>query len=157
MRRLLILSVVPKWRAWQDDPRMTDRHCRRISTSPQLSSVLTAKGIPHRNLGDYCALTGWDEIHAVVTRQLHKLAVASSPRLHATWLDDWSHLIVDEVRNDVFWGELAKRLLRKERPKEVWLQRVASSHPAAPQITVLTRELTLRGMPPRSWVPGNNT
>jgi hypothetical protein len=87
---------------------------RLIGASPGVCEFLRDARLPHASISEYVEVSGWEAIHAQVERALRGLSTPGAGG--APWLDDWSHLIVDEARELFLWSGVARRILAVERP-----------------------------------------
>lgn len=150
MRELLILGTLPRARRAQL-AALGDGWCV-VSTSPWLSAQLDAAGIRHRRPRDYCPPPSWPPRHAATARRLARLARRGPVRPEPAWLDDWSHLLVDELAPSLFWAAAARRLSGDERPRAIHVQRLGA-HPAAAAVAGLARGFAALGWTCHIWTP----
>ena len=147
MRHVLILGTPP------DIAIPPGRDWRVVSTSPWLSAQLDAAGVRHRRAEDYGGPTTWEALHGAAAGSLAGLARGSRRSPEAAWLDDWSHLLADELGVPLFWFAMARGLLRVERPRAIHAQRVAPSSGAAGAVSALTTALETLGRRLTIWPP----
>ena len=150
MRQLLILGTLPAARRPQL-AALGDGWCL-VSTSPWLSAQLDAAGLRHRRPCDYCPPASWPRRHAATARRLARLARSTPVPPDPAWLDDWSHLLVDELGPSLFWADAARRLLADGRPRAVHAQRLGA-HPAAAAVDALARGFAALGWACTAWPP----
>ena len=146
MRQLLILGTLPplaRRAALGGDWRV-------VSTTPWLSAQLDAAGIRHLRTRDYCPPPRWPRLHAATVRRLAGLARRAAAPPDPAWLNDWSHLLVDELAPALFWADAARRLLRTQRPRAVHVQRVGA-HPSAAAVAALAAGFAALGHPCSAW------
>lgn len=147
MRQVLILATPP------DPADMPGAGWRVVSTSPWLSARLDAAGVDHRRAVDYGPPTDWQALHADAAGCLAALARRGAAPPDAAWLDDWSHLLVDELRVPLFWYRVARGLLRAERPRAIHVQRFDPSSGASAAMAALTLAFETLGRPCLPWPP----
>jgi len=150
-RRVIILGALPRRRAWR--AALGREPGRVISISPALSDALVDAGVAHRSSERYFAAADWSAIHDRVAVQLRRMAAGSEAIARSPWLDDWSHLLGDELRDTLYWMRVAEQVLRRERPHQVCVQRLASAHPASPALAALRAAFAQFGHPCRPWPP----
>jgi hypothetical protein len=145
--QVLILATPP------DPARIPGAGWRVVSTSPWLSARLDAAGIGHRRALDYGPSSNWQALHAEAAGCLAALARRSLAPPDADWLDDWSHLLVDELRVPLFWFRVARGLLRVERPHAIHLQTIDPASGAAAAMAALALAFAALGRPCLPWPP----
>lgn len=147
MRHVLILGTPP------DTALPPGRDWRVVSTSPWLSAQLDAVRVHHRRAEDYCGPTTWEALHVAAAGSLAGLARRSREAPDAAWLNDWSHILADELGVPLFWYRVARGLLRVERPRAIHVQRVAPSSGPAGAVRALTTALEALGRRVATWPP----
>jgi hypothetical protein len=150
VRHILILGALPD--AARRAP-LAAVGWRVVSTSPWLSAQLDSAGIAHRRAETYGPPATWPRLHAATARAVNGLAVRSHAAPDGVWLDDWSHLIVDELSEQIFWEGVARGLLRVERPRAIHVQRIDRASSASGPVTALARALDALGRPCAPWPP----
>lgn len=124
---------------------------RVVSTSPWLAAQLRQAGVPHRAAESYATTRTWEALHAAAARRLRDLHRRGGAAADEAWLDDWSHLLVEDLRDQAFWDLVARGVAARERPRRVYVQRVAPPCAAAGAVATLREALAALGLPCRRW------
>jgi len=148
MRRVLILGYVDDAVSRLGDACAGPTDCRLIGLSPAISECLRERRLPHVSVLEYVGSTEWEAIHEEIGRVLQGL---SANVRDVNWLDDWSHLIVDEARALVFWSQVARRILDVEHPAEVFIQKPLESHSSHHALISIASAYRLLGQQVESW------
>jgi hypothetical protein len=150
MRRVLVLGEMPPIAALHGEA-IGGADCTVVSVSPWLDEQLDEAGVASRPAARYAVLADWDAIHARLARVLApggRAAIARAP-----WWDDWSHFLADEARGDLYWAHVARRIVERECPARLFLQRVAAHAGAAGSLAALAAAFTMVGQPWTYWEP----
>jgi len=150
MHRVLILAQLPPAAALRDP--LGDSGGCVISLTPWLSEQLDAADISSRPASDYAETDDWEDIHAELWSALAGQGGGVPPSMPA-WLHDWSHFLVDELRADLYWARVAKRIVELESPMELMIQRVSSQDGPAGGLLALTAAFDLLGQRWSYWEP----
>jgi hypothetical protein len=124
---------------------------RVVSTSRWLSAQLRAVGIQHRDAASYAPTDTWPAVHAAAAQRLRRLRRRAGATVDARWLDDWSHLLVDEVREQIFWELVARGIVARDRPRGAYAQQLAPTAAPYAAVTALTDALVALGVPSSPW------
>jgi hypothetical protein len=151
VRDILILGTLPDARRRAEIAERAG--LRIVSTSPWLSAQLDALAIPHRSADTYAPLRTWEDIHAAAARRVRRLYRRGGAPVDDAWFDDWSHLLVDEVRQQTYWEHVARRLVANGRPQMMEAQRLPPSSAPAMAVIALTRALAALGCRCTPWPP----
>jgi hypothetical protein len=148
MGRVLVLGYVSDAIAGLGDERGAAADWRLISLSPTVSDYLRTVGLPHVSVVEYVTVVGWEAIHEEIAGVLRGLS-ADLP--DDAWLDDWSHLIVDEARVLFFWSHVALGIVDVERPSLVLIQEPLESHSSYLALSSMAAACMLLGQPVETW------
>ena len=150
MRRVVILAQVPDAAVLRATLGKSDACV--ISLTPRLSEQLDDAEILSRPVSDYIDDDGWEDTHAELWRTLSGQGGDLPPAL-PPWLHDWSHFLVDELRADLFWAHVAKRIVEMESPMELMVQRVSAQDGPAGGLSALAAAFDLLGHGWSYWEP----
>jgi hypothetical protein len=150
MRRVVILAELPD-RAFLRGALGDSDGCV-ISLTPWLSEQLDEADISSRLVSDYADTEGWEDIHAELWRALAGQAGGVAPSL-PPWLHDWSHFLIDELRTDLYWARVAKRIVDLDSPTELMIQRVSPQNGPAEGLSALAGAFDLLGQRWSYWEP----
>jgi hypothetical protein len=148
MRRVLVLGYVGDAVVRLGDEVARSADWRLVSLSPAVSDYLRTANVPHVSVVEYVGVIGWEAIHEEIAGVLRGLS-ADPP--DAAWLDDWSHLIVDEARVPFFWSHLAHRIVDVERPSLMLIQEPLESHSSYLALSSMAAACRLLGQPVATW------
>jgi len=146
MNRVLIISALADPCDFIGDEFASSPDCTVVSLSAELSERLASAGISHRCIRDYAASRGWNEMHSRIGDVLAGLPVPDN-----VLLDDWSHLIVDELREMFFWAEVAKAIVTREHPRDLRVQELPAQHPSAGELGWLRSAFDHLAVPWQPW------
>jgi hypothetical protein len=151
MKRVLILGYLSDGveRLYRERVRMADY--RLVSISPEVSEFLRQCRLSHASILEYVEFADWEAIHEEIGRALRELSASVAAPFGAEWLDDWSHLIVDEARELFLWSRAAKRILDVEQPSAVLLQEPAESRSSHRALCTIALACRLLGRNVETW------
>lgn len=151
MKEVLILGHLVAGAEHFDRERVDRPDRRLIGASPAVCELLRDARVAHASLFEYVEDTEWEATHARIARALCELP-APAPDVRGTeWLDDWSHLIVDEARELFLWARVARRILDAERPTTVLLQEPIEARSSRRVLQLMGLAYELLGQRVETW------
>jgi hypothetical protein len=151
MKQVLVLGYPSDGVERLDFENVRTAGYRLVSLSAAVSDILREHCLPHASITEYFEHPGWDEIHAGIALTLRELSGSPPPSFGVGWLDDWSHLIVDEARELFLWSRAAQRLVDVEQPAAVLVQETSESRSSHRALRMIALACRLLGRHVETW------